>query len=325
MQTQTLFPAGIKRNAMDRIDRYRGCLLGLAAGDALGTTVEFRPPGTFTPVTGMVGGGPFGLKPGKWTDDTSLALCLAESLIERRGFDPVDQLERYSRWFTEGHLSSTGTCFDIGTTTRKALQRFMLSREPYPGLTDERSAGNGSLMRLCPVPMFYAADPARAIELSGESSRTTHALPLVVDACRYFGGLIAGALTGAPKETLLAARYAPVPGYWEEHPLAGEIDTVAAGAFLHKDPPAIRGRGYVACALEAALWAFSRSSTFEEGCLLAVNLGDDADTTGAIYGQLAGAYYGAAAIPRAWRDCLAMRDLIESYAEGLYRCGGTPR
>ena len=305
---------------MDRIDHYRGCLLGLAAGDALGTTVEFRSPGTFEPVTGMVGGGPFGLNPGEWTDDTSLALCLAESLIERRGFDPVDQLERYSRWFTEGHLSSTGTCFDIGTTTRKALERFMISPEPFPGLTDEQSAGNGSLMRLCPVPMFYAADPARAIELSGESSRTTHALPVVVDACRFFGGLIVGALAGVPKETLLSVRYSPVPGYREEHPLADEIDAVAAGSYLRKEPPGIRGRGYVVASLEAALWAFSRSSTFEGGCLLAVNLGEDADTTAAIYGQLAGAYYGASAIPQVWLERLAKRDLIESYADGLMRC-----
>lgn len=305
---------------MDRIDRYRGCLLGLAAGDALGVSVEFRPPGTFAPVTGMAGGGYHNLKPGEWTDDTSLALCLAESLIEKRGFDPVDQLERYVRWYREGHLSSTGTCFDIGTTTRKALERFMVTREPFPGLTDERSAGNGSLMRLCPVPIFYAADPARAIELSGESSRTTHALPVAVDACRFFGGLIVGALAGAPKEVLLSERYSPVPGYWEEHSLTDEIDIVAAGSYLRKEPPAIRGRGYVVASLEAALWAFSRSSTFEEGCLLAVNLGEDADTTAAIYGQLAGAYYGASAIPQAWLDCLAMRDLIESYAERLMRC-----
>ena len=311
---------------MDPLDRYRGCLLGLAVGDALGTTLEFRSPGTFTPITGMVGGGPFDLEPGEWTDDTSLALCLAESLIEKRGFDPVDQLERYVRWFMEGHLSSNGRCFDIGTTTRKALQRFILSREPYPGLTDERSAGNGSLMRLAPVPMFYAGDPAGGIEFSGKSSRTTHGHPLAVDACRFFGGLILGALAGAPKEDLLSARYAPVLGYWQDHPLSGEIDRVAAGSYLRREPPEIRGRGYVVDALEAALWAFSRSRTFEEGCLLAVNLGDDADTTGAIYGQLAGAYYGTATIPAPWLACLARRDLIESYAGELMRYGtGSPR
>jgi ADP-ribosylglycohydrolase len=103
--------------------RFRGALLGLAVGDAIGTTVEFKPPGTFVEVTDMVGGGPFGLPVGAWTDDTSMALCLAESLVERGGFDPVDQLQRYVRWYREGHLSSTGTCFDIGNATRKALHR----------------------------------------------------------------------------------------------------------------------------------------------------------------------------------------------------------
>jgi ADP-ribosyl-[dinitrogen reductase] hydrolase len=99
---------------METIDRYRGALLGLACGDALGTTLEFKPPGTFKPVTDIVGGGPFGLKPGQWADDTSMALCLAESLIECKGFDPVDQMRRYLRWYREGHLSSNGRCFDIG-------------------------------------------------------------------------------------------------------------------------------------------------------------------------------------------------------------------
>ena len=133
---------------MDIRDRYRGALLGLAVGDALGTALEFKRPGTFAPITDMVGGGPFGLMPGQWTDDTSMALCLAESLIECRGFDPVDQLRCYCRWYRDGYLSSTGRCFDIGNATRTALQRFEQTGEPYPGSTDPKTAGNGSLMRL---------------------------------------------------------------------------------------------------------------------------------------------------------------------------------
>src|SRR5574341_1380286 len=140
---------------MEPIDRYRGCLLGLAVGDALGTTLEFKPPGSFDPIEDMVGGGPFGLQPGEWTDDTSMALCLAESLIERRGFDPVDQLDRYVRWWREGHLSSNGRCFDIGTTTAAALLRFERTRELWCGAEDPRTAGNGSIMRLAPVPLFF--------------------------------------------------------------------------------------------------------------------------------------------------------------------------
>jgi ADP-ribosylglycohydrolase len=168
---------------MNLCDRYRGSLLGLAVGDALGTTLEFQRPDTFTPITDMVGGGPFGLKPGQWTDDTSMALCLAESLTECRGFDPVDQLRRYCRWYWEGHLSSAGKCFDIGNTTRAALHQFEQTGEPFPGPTDARSAGNGSLMRLAPVALAFASDPKTAIMMAGESSRTTHGAREVVDAC----------------------------------------------------------------------------------------------------------------------------------------------
>ena len=289
-------------DSLSLLDRYRGALLGLAAGDAVGTTLEFKPPGSFEPLTGMVGGGPFGLAPGQWTDDTSMALCLAESLIAQQGFDPADQMKRYVRWWREGHLSSNGACFDIGGTVRSALSRFEASGEPFSGSTDPQSAGNGSIMRLAPVPLYFANDPEQAIAMSAESSRTTHGTETAVDACRYLGALIVGALQGASRDSLLSERFTPVPGYWEAHPLCQPIDAIAAGSFKDKEPPEIKGSGYVVESLEAALWAFHNSSTFEEGCLLAVNLGDDADTTGAVYGQLAGAYYGVEGIPEDWRN-----------------------
>jgi len=297
--------------------RYEGCLLGLAAGDALGTTVEFKAPGSFMPLTDIVGGGPFGLQKGQWTDDTSMALCLAESLITCRGFDARDQMERYVRWWKTGHLSSTGRCFDIGNTVYQALQRYQRTGEPFSGSTDPHAAGNGSLMRLAPAPLFFATDPEQAIHWSAESSRTTHGTVTCVDACRYFGGLLVGALKGVAKEALLAPRYAPVAGVWDSIPLCPEIEEIAGGSFKRKEPPIIVGSGYVVEALEAALWAFDRSASFEEGCLLAVNLGYDADTTGAIFGQLAGAYYGVDGIPQAWRDCLAQAHLIQRYARQL--------
>lgn len=308
-------------------DRYRGALIGLAVCDALGTTVEFRPPGTFQPLTDMVGGGPFHLKPGQWTDDTSLALCLAESLIDpvspgyagtgKRGFDPVDQMERYVRWWRTGHLSSTGTCFDIGGTTSAALSEFERTRKPYCGSADPRRAGNGSIMRLAPVPLFFAGDPAAAVERSGDSSRTTHGARVCVDACRYLGGLIAGALNGAGKDELLSDRYGPVPGYWQDHPLDPGIEAIARGSFKRKEPPVIRGTGYVVESLEAALWAFHKAGDFREGALLAVNLGDDADTTGAVYGQIAGAVYGYDGIPKRWRSVVAQADMILEMADRL--------
>jgi ADP-ribosyl-[dinitrogen reductase] hydrolase len=300
------------------LDRYRGCLLGLATGDALGTTLEFRSPGTFQPLTDMVGGGPFNLKPGGWTDDTSMALCLAESLIEKHGFDPIHQLETYCRWEKDGHFSVKGYCFDIGRTTRWAINSYRSNPRSYPGSTDADSAGNGSIMRLAPVPMRWANDPDRAIEYAALSSRTTHGAAECVVACRYLAGLIVSALQGRPKEELLSPMFAPNIAMWELEPRAKRIEEIAVGSFKQKEPPEIRGTGYVVASLEAALWAFHKSDDFRTGALLAVNLGDDADTTGAVYGQLAGAYYGEAGIPAEWRAKLAMRDTIEGFADKLY-------
>jgi ADP-ribosyl-[dinitrogen reductase] hydrolase len=187
-----------------RIERYRGALLGLAVGDALGTTVEFKRPYTFAPVKDMVGGGYYNLEPGQWTDDTSMALCLAESLIECNGHNPRDQMERYVRWWRHGHHSSTGRCFDIGKTVHQALSAFEQTGNPISGPTHEWSAGNGSLMRLAPVPMFFAAnDTADPVAMCAASSVTTHGAPVAIDACRYFGALLVGALNGASKEALV--------------------------------------------------------------------------------------------------------------------------
>lgn len=305
------------------LERYRGCLLGLAIGDAVGTTVEFSRPGSFEPVTDMVGGGPFRLKPGQWTDDTSMALCLAESLVERHGFDPEDQLRRYVMWADNGHLSSTGDCFDIGRTVSQALRRFKAEPRPDPGPTDERSAGNGSLMRLAPVPLFYARDPVEAVKKSGESSRTTHGVCDCIDACRWYGALIVRAVNGASKEEILAGTDGFAPEYWDAQPLSENIARIASGSFKIKEPPDIKGTGWVVASLEAALWAFRRTSSFKEGCLAAVNLGNDADTTAAVYGQIAGAYYGLSGLPAEWVERVALREVIVDFADRLHELAQT--
>ncbi len=291
------------------LDRCRGALLGLAVGDALGATVEFMEPGTFEPMTEILGGGPHGLLPGEWTDDTSMALCLAESLIECGGFNAEDQLRRYVRWWRYGHLSSTGICLDIGFTTRAALERFEASGQPS-GLTSPDTAGNGSIMRLAPVPVFYANSMDDAVMYAGQSSATTHAAEEAVDACRYMAAVIVRALLGSEKEEVLA------PALIGE--LSDNVNRVSFGSFRIFSPPQIRGSGYVVESLEAALWAFHNSDDFAEGARMAVNLGDDADTTGAVYGQIAGAFYGQSGIPRHWVDMLSHRDLIIDFADRLY-------
>lgn len=302
---------------MNILDRYHGALLGLAAGDALGTTLEFKPRGTFEPVTTIVGGGPFGLQAGQWTDDTSMAMCLAESLVET-GFDAHDQMRRYVRWWSEGHWSSTGRCFDIGNTTREALARFEDTGNPFAGSVALAAAGNGSLMRLAGVPLLYARDPALAVQRAADSSRTTHGAAEAVDACRYFAYLIVRVLDGAEKEEVLSPRGVGDVERLCGAALAPRIAATAGGTFKSKGASDIRASGYVVHTLEAALWAFHHTDNFRDGALLAVNLGEDADTTGAVFGQIAGAYYGASGIPQDWRNVLHRASDIAGLATRLF-------
>ena len=292
--------------------RANGCLLGLAVGDAVGTSVEFKPRGSFLEVQDMVGGGPFGLEPGRWTDDTSMALCLGTSLAECGGFDARDQMERYARWRTEGYLSSTGTCFDIGNTVRAALDRFERTGEPVAGSTDPRTAGNGSIMRLAPVVLWYFPDPWAAEHFAAESSKTTHGTEECIDACRFLARVLFRALEARSKEDVLMADRGSFMG-------AQAIAALADGGFRGKPRREIRGSGYVVESLEAALWCFDRASSFEEAVLLAANLGDDADTTAAVTGQIAGAFYGEGGIPKRWLDRLFMRAEIAELAGRLHR------
>lgn len=300
------------------LDRFRGALVGMAVGDAVGTTVEFMPPGSFHPVTDMVGGGPFNLEPGEWTDDTSMALCLAESLVESGGFNAKDQMTRYVRWYREGYWSSTGRCFDIGNNTSRALTAFEETGDLFSGSTSSSAASNGSVMRLAPAPLYFANQPRCAIDYSGMSSRITHGAAQAVDACRYLGGLIVSATQGASKEDILSDRHTPV-GSWEDFgPWHPEIEEVASGGFKRRNPPEIAGTGYAVSTIEAALWGFFNSESFEEGLLKVVNLGDDADTTGAIFGQLAGCYYGLGGIPEKWTRRIARLEEVVDLAERLH-------
>lgn len=296
-----------------RRDRYRGALLGLAVGDALGAQVEFQERGSFPEVVDMQGGGPHHLPPGAFTDDASMAMCLAESLIAH-GFDPLDQMRRYVRWWREGYWSSTGTCFDIGNTVRDALERFLTTGDPMAGSADPFAAGNGSIMRVAPIALFARGDLRLAAELGGQSSRTTHAAAEAVDACRYLGALLTAALSGMPREGLLAG------DFWEGlglGPLSPRIQAVAEGSYRGKEVDVIRGSGYVVESLEAALWAFAQAEDFRSCCLMAANLGDDADTTAAVAGQIAGAFFGAEAIPDSWRHRLVRSADISDIADRM--------
>jgi len=296
---------------MDEIERFRGALLGLACGDAVGTTVEFMPRGSFAPVTDMLGGGPFSLAAGKWTDDTSMALCLAESLIQMGRCDPADQMARYANWYEWGYWSSTGICFDIGITTKGAIHQFLLTGEALAGSSDPEAAGNGSLMRLAPVAMRFGHDEQLVQDMAALSSQTTHAAAECLDSCRVFAVALSRALRGLPKERILDLAGLPIE--------SAKIRAIAAADHTVKPVGQIMGSGYVADSLEAALWCFARHNNFRDTILEAVNLGDDTDTTAAIAGQLAGATYGVTGIPSSWIDRLHLAQEITSLADALHR------
>jgi ADP-ribosylglycohydrolase len=246
-----------------------------------------------------------------------MALCLGKSLIECRGFDARDQMKRYVRWWQDGYPSVKDYCFDIGITVRAALSKYQKNGDPFAGGTDPYSAGNGSLMRLAPVVLAYRSDAAQALWYAGESSRTTHGAAAAVDACKLYAGMTLAALNGCSKEEILS------PTLYHGS-LVPEIREISNGSYKEKNPPAIAGTGYVVKSLEAALWAFYRSNTFEKSALLAANLGDDADTTAAVFGQLGGAYYGAEAIPAGWLAKLAMRQSINALADDLLAFSSSP-
>lgn len=305
MQGVQAFPAGLA-------DRARGCLLGLAVGDALGTTLEFSRRDTLPRQTEMTGNGPFGLRPGEWTDDTAMALALGESLIACGRFDPCDVMGRFVAWWREGAYSCTGTCFDIGATTAEALGRYRRTGDPVAGSTAEDTAGNGSLMRLAPVPLFALADADGAACLAREQSRLTHGAPQAVEACAFFVDLLREAVLGEDKAAVLA------PRAWDGH---AAVRAVAGGGWRGKGRTAIRASGYVIHTLEAALWSVGRTESFEDALVLAVNLGEDSDTVGAVTGQLAGALYGESGIPRRWLEPLAWRERIAGLAATLLHDG----
>jgi ADP-ribosyl-[dinitrogen reductase] hydrolase len=285
-------------------DRAIGALIGLAVGDAVGTTLEFTRKPRLAVLDDMQGGGPFGLKRGQWTDDTAMALALADSLLADPALDAADLMRRFVDWHEHGTYSCTGRCFDIGNTIVAALERFRRHGNPLAGSTEEAASGNGALMRLSPVAVRHWRNPDELQRIAVLQTRTTHGAPTTITASTRFAALLAAAIAGSSLPDLLSGPADAMEKAW-----VGQ----------HRDM--VRGSGYVVHALRAAVWAVARTTDFRSAVLLAANLGEDADTTAAVAGQLAGALYGASAIPRAWRDALAWRERLEETAARLFDAG----
>ncbi|WP_048306467.1 ADP-ribosylglycohydrolase family protein [Halomonas sp. PR-M31] len=294
------------------LSRWEGCLLGLAVGDALGAPLEFQRRERIIPITGMIEGGKFRMRRGEWTDDTAMALCLADSLLACDGLNAADQMAHYWRWANDGENSTRQRAFGIGKTVAKAVARYQRSGEPWCGSDALSASGNGSIMRLAPVAMRYAGAPSLTVHAEA-SSRTTHASPLCLSACRLMALLLERALLGETTKS----RWLDTVGL-ESGDYHSMFMPLLAGEYRDKAEEEIRGSGYVLESLEAALWCLWHSDNFADAVLKAANLGDDADTTAAVTGQLAGAFYGVTAIPALWCRQLHAYDRIRDRAVKLH-------
>ena len=310
--------------------RIRGSLYGVAVCDALGGPVEFCWRGTFPPVTGLQYNPNFNLPPGCWTDDTSMTLCLAQSLIDNKGtFVPGDQVKNYVRWYEQGYMSSIGRCFDIGNATRTALsiwRKYLDSKgsvedvEGGQGAIDKSlkkkiQCGNGSLMRVSPIGLVFHKEPAKAIEYAALSSQVTHPYPTNAEACKMYTMLIAAMFDNLSKSDLASM----VAGWqFEDQDLQSRFGKYRdLGSWQEVGAEQISSSGYVVHSLEASLWAFFTTAAFEEGALKVVNLGDDADTVGAIYGGIAGAFYGVESVPQTWLEGLVAKSMVDAVVDGI--------
>lgn len=305
-------------------------VMGLCVGDALGVPVEFTHRETLkeNPVVGMRAYGTYNQPAGTWSDDTSMTLCLADSLI--RGLDYRDIMERFLAWLNEGAYTPYGKAFDAGNTTKKALYKFSRGATPLEcGGTDERDNGNGSLMRILPIlfhlrsvygPGFYDID--EAFDIIHNISALTHAHKRSQIACGIYVSIASALMEGKDLKTHVETGIRRAMQYYIgqarfSHELH-HYERLAHEGFNRLDEADIRSSGYVVDTLEAAVWCLLNTGSFEECVLKAVNLGEDTDTVAAVAGGLAGLYYGYESIPGQWLSVIARREYVETLCNELY-------
>jgi ADP-ribosyl-[dinitrogen reductase] hydrolase len=292
-------------------DRAKGAFWGLVVGDTLGAPIEFLPRGTFPEVTDMMSGGYFRLPLGAWTDDTAMALCLTESLLAAPELNSTDLMARFWGWVDRAENTSTGKCIGVGQNTMRVLFHYMRTKEVFAPQTQQKSDGNGALMRLSPVACLHWQNPQEARRIAALQSRVTHYSDISAAACELLVQILCRLIAGEPWKA--ASKVSPDPA-WPE-----AIQSIANGVWRDKAASEISSSGYVVNTLEAALWAVEGSTSFSEAVLKAVNLGDDADSVGAVAGQLAGARYGMSSIPEKWLSCLARKEHLNSLCSSLIK------
>lgn len=287
-------------------DKILGTFMGLAVGDALGAPVEFRRRDSFPLITDMMAGGYFNLPAGAWTDDTAMALCLAESLFDHPDFDAADLIARLRAWLESGYNTSTGKCVGVGQNTFRTLMHCIRTGETLAISTGEKSDGNGAIMRLAPVACMYWNNLTEAMRIADAQSRVTHYSELSAASSRYLAALLCHLISGNSwKQALHDASV----GEWPE-----AFQPIINGDWRGKTREEIRSTGYVIDTLEAALWSVHQCQSLEDTLITAVNLGDDTDSVGAVAGQIAGARYGYSGVPHRWLEPLIQKDHLLNIA-----------
>lgn len=271
----------------------RDGLYGLAVGDALGVPVEFYERGTYK-VTKMEGYGSWDQPPGTFSDDTSMTLATAYAIKEKKSIDLEAIMENFVAWLKNGKFTPDNNCFDVGRTTAKAIETYIETGSlEKSSQVDQRSNGNGSLMRILPL-IFTDANEEDIAKVSA----LTHGHEISIEGCLIYVYIGREILKGRKLKDIL--KNLKVSETYKRLKILDQLE--------EKD---IKSTGYVVYSLEASLWCLLKSSSYEEALLKAVNLGDDTDTIGAISGGLAGLIYGYESIPKNWIDILRAKDLIE--------------
>ncbi|MBB1127204.1 ADP-ribosylglycohydrolase family protein [Thiospirillum jenense] len=281
-------------NTTNLVDKAKGAFFGAICGDALGTTLEFCPRiyEEEKKIREIVGGGQFNLPAGGWTDDTAMALCIAESLVKNQGYHPASIMRNFASWMTTGEFSFNHRRVDIGVTTSQAISHYLTDPStPYHGLNDEDSQGNGSIMRLSPIFTYYRHDAIEGTRVAMDQSLLTHAHPTCVEYCKKCADVV----------------YLAYQNQFH-------TDVLTHKTTRYQD---VKSRGFVIDTYNAACYALGNSHSFEEAVVLAVNLGDDADTVGAVTGMFAGAYYGYSNIPERWVSKLLWLEYLNEMSELL--------
>jgi ADP-ribosyl-[dinitrogen reductase] hydrolase len=297
-------------------NKILGGLWGAVVGDALGVPVEFkyRDEVRRDPVTGMRGYGTFNLPAGSWSDDSSLLLCTADSLA--RGFDPGDIALRFMRWMSEGLWTPYGNAFDIGHATRDAIGRLKRGVLPdHSGGAKEGDNGNGSLMRIIPVALFFRQSGVDEMILRvHQVSSITHRHPRSLMACGIYCLMVRHLLAGRSPRDAYGDAIGMAAGIYNAEPFHAEtrhFSRVLEGRIEELSEDRVNSSGYVIDTLEASIWCLLTTGSYDEAVLKAVNLGHDTDTTGCVTGGLAGVYYGMSAIPEEWVGTVARREEIQ--------------